>query len=77
MRGKLPLTSFNEVERLRPPPDNISKKEHLHKDLHCATPDFLSRFLTLIDFMRFPLRETAPVVLASAAGRNPGTLRSR
>jgi hypothetical protein len=35
--------------------------------LHCAPPDFLSKLVALIDIIRFPLRETASVVLASAA----------
>ena len=29
-------------------------------------PDFLARLVTLINIMRFPLRETASVVVASA-----------
>jgi hypothetical protein len=37
------------------------------RSLHCAPPDFLSKLVALIDIMRFPLRETASVVLASAA----------
>jgi hypothetical protein len=37
------------------------------RSLHYAPPDFLSRLVALIIFMRFPLRETAPVALASAA----------
>ncbi len=49
------------------------KKKHLQerastqRSLHFAPPDFLSRTVTLINFMRFPLRETAPVVLANRA----------
>jgi hypothetical protein len=48
--------------------ENISKKGHQNRrSLHYAPPVFLSRLVALIIFMRFPLRETAPVVLASAA----------
>jgi hypothetical protein len=35
--------------------------------LHCAPPDFLSRSVALINFMRFSLRKTAHVVVASSA----------
>jgi hypothetical protein len=37
------------------------------RSLHCAPPDFLLRVVALINCMRFPLRETASVALASAA----------
>jgi hypothetical protein len=49
------------------------KKKHLQerastqRSLRFAPPDFLSRTAALINFMRFPLRETAPVVLANTA----------
>jgi hypothetical protein len=44
-----------------------SLPEKKPQSLHYAPPDFLSRLVALINFMRFPLREAAPVVLASAA----------
>jgi hypothetical protein len=34
--------------------------------LNCAPPDFLSRFVALINIMRFFLRKTAYVVVASS-----------
>jgi hypothetical protein len=36
------------------------------RSLHCAPPDFLSRFVALINIMRFFLRKTAYVVVASS-----------
>ena len=47
---------------------SIPKREPPNRrSLHFAPPDFLLRAVALINFMRFPLRKTAPVVLASAA----------
>jgi hypothetical protein len=47
---------------------NIPKTGPLNRrSLHCAPPDFLSRTVALIDFMRFPLRETAPEAVAGSA----------
>jgi hypothetical protein len=48
-------------------------QKHFHerastkRSLHYAPPDFLLRSVALSIFMRFPLRETARVVLASTA----------
>jgi hypothetical protein len=47
---------------------NIPKKGPLNRrSLHCAPPDFLSRSVALISIMRFSLRKTAYVVVASSA----------
>ena len=56
--------SGQERQRLKRVCENRGKNR---RSLHYAPPDFLSRALALIQFMRFPLRETAHVVLASAA----------
>jgi hypothetical protein len=48
------------------------KEKHSKKSIHTEisplrSPDFLSRSVALIKFIRFPLRETAPLVLAGSA----------
>jgi hypothetical protein len=66
-RGRTPKLQIGTLSK------NISKKGPLNRrSLHYAPPDFLLRVLALIQFMRFPLRETAPVVLASTASRKSG-----
>jgi hypothetical protein len=80
--GRLPRTVVAEREpffitlggpKTWPKTHDSSVEKHFHErsadrsSLHYAPPDFLSRLLALIIFMRFPLRETAPAVLASAA----------
>jgi hypothetical protein len=57
--GALVRRSFTSSE--------LAIRKRNRRSLHYAPPDFLSRLVALINFMRFPLGETAHVVVASSA----------